>query len=87
MLSVDSDLVSRVTDALLDDPRTEDTIIDVSSEGGIVTLSGSVASPEIRQAAEKITRRQEGVISVVNALSIEGGKEGEPSSHVVVPHQ
>ena len=61
----------RVANALMEDPRTEEAIIDVANERGIITLTGSVDSEETRQAAEQIARDDQGVISVVNALKVE----------------
>ena len=61
----------RVANALLEDPRTEEEIIDVTNDRGIITLTGSVHSEETRQAAEEIARDDQGVISVVNALKVE----------------
>jgi osmotically-inducible protein OsmY len=60
----------RVSNALLEDPRTEEAIIDVANERGIITLTGSVDSEETRQAAEEIARDDQGVISVVNELKV-----------------
>ncbi len=70
MLDINSDVVGRVMKALLNDPRTKQAVIEVSGRGGTVTLSGTVSSPTTRQIAEEITRQQEGVITVVNSLSI-----------------
>ncbi len=70
MHQVDSTLATRVMEALLRDPRTEEAAIDVSSAGGSVTLSGRVSSEGIRQAAEDIARRQKGVITVINDLDV-----------------
>lgn len=61
----------RVANALLEDPRTEEAIIDVANDRGIITLTGTVDSEETRQAAEKIARDAQGVISVVNELKVE----------------
>lgn len=60
----------RVADALLEDPRTEQAIIDVANDRGIITLTGTVDSDEIRAAAEVITRKQQGVLTVVNELKV-----------------
>lgn len=61
----------RVANALLEDPRTEEAIIDVANDRGMITLTGTVQSEEIRRAAEEIARDQQGVISVVNELKVE----------------
>lgn len=60
----------RVANALLEDPRTEEAIIEVANDRGVITLTGTVQSEEIRRAAEEIARDQ-GVISVVNELKVE----------------
>ena len=66
-----SKLAQRVSAALQDDPRTRDAAIDVVDENGVVTLTGSVASDDVHQGAEEITRQQEGVVQVINELEIE----------------
>ena len=63
-------LAKRVQDALAQDPRTEDLILDVVDENGIVTLTGTVPSHDAREAAEKVARQQEGVIEIVNDLAV-----------------
>ncbi len=60
----------RVSKALLQDNRTNDSVIDVSNEGSKITLSGSVDSEELRQAAEEIARSQSGVVLVINELRV-----------------
>ncbi|NPA90616.1 MAG: BON domain-containing protein [Chloroflexi bacterium] len=69
-LTTDTEVVARVTAALLEDPRTSRYPIEVVSEHGIVTLSGVVPSEEVKRAAEEIARRQKGVITVINALEV-----------------
>lgn len=61
---------SRVEEALAESPRTEDLIMDVVYENGIVTLTGTVPSHDAREAAEQVARQQEGVIEVVNDLAV-----------------
>lgn len=60
-----------VENALLEDPRTTEAILDVANNRGVVTLTGTVDSEEIRQAAEEIARQQPGVLTVVNELKVE----------------
>lgn len=62
--------IDRVVQALMSDPRTKDVTIDVIDEHGIVTLRGTVDREHIRQAAEEIARKQEGVITVINEIKI-----------------
>lgn len=64
------DLRTRVANALADHPETNESVIEVINESGVITLSGEVASQEARQAAETIASEQPGVISVVNSLKV-----------------
>lgn len=68
MVTMSHDLTLMVMEALQNDPRTKDEVIDVVNERGIVTLTGTVDSAETRREAEEITRQQPGVISVINEL-------------------
>jgi osmotically-inducible protein OsmY len=68
MSAISTDVASQVRQALLDDPRTKDEVIEVSTMSGIVTLSGQVKSVRVSEAAEEIARQQPGVVSVVNEL-------------------
>ena len=70
MVTTSHDLTQIVMEALQNDPRTKDEVIDVINERGIVTLTGAVGSPETRRVAEEITRQHAGVISVINELKI-----------------
>ena len=45
--------------------------VDVDTKGGIVTLKGSVPSDAAKQAAEVIAQETEGVVRVVNDLTVE----------------
>ncbi len=84
MSNVDIDVINRVTEALLNDLNTEEAVVDVSSRGGVVTLSGMVPSQKVRRAAEDIARQQEGVITVINELSIVSD-EKELTPGILVP--
>jgi osmotically-inducible protein OsmY/uncharacterized protein YrrD len=70
LLDTDIAIQTRVLNALLTDPRTSVSVIEVLNTSGIVTLKGQVDSAEIRAAAEEIAANQPGVLSVVNALEV-----------------
>ncbi len=65
-----------VRDAILDSLEwTEDFEIDrlgVTVTGGVVAVSGSVASQSERLAAERAVDRVRGVVAVVNDLAVIG---------------
>lgn len=65
-------MIARVQHALLSDPRTELSAIDVTNQpSGVITLKGVVDSVEVRKAAQEIAAEQRGVLSVINALKVE----------------
>ena len=68
-------LVQRVRAALQNDSRTHDAAVDVVEEGGSITLTGTVATENGRQAAGEIARKQEGVIQVINEVCEELQKD------------
>ena len=70
MVSPMTSATDRVTEALLNDPRTRDAGIEVACTQGVATLTGRVKSEAVREAAEEIARRQEGVITVINELKV-----------------
>ena len=65
-----TDVAARVHEALMEDPRTRNAVVDVAFERGIATLTGTVASEEVRQAAEEVARQTSGVVTVVNELRL-----------------
>ncbi len=75
MNMVDS-LTVQVEEALMNDPRIGDSVIEVGSYQGIVTLSGWVDSVEIAKAAEEIANCQVGVIRVINSLVVDNDGKG-----------
>lgn len=79
--------VQRVRSALQGDSRTQDAAVDVVNEGGTLTLTGTVATEDIRQVAEEIAQQQEGVIQVINELEVEkSDRQGEESTVVPLAH-
>jgi hyperosmotically inducible protein len=63
-------LTDRVMEALMNDPRTRNEPIEVATTQNMITLTGTVKSAEVREAAEEIARRQEGVATVINELKV-----------------
>jgi osmotically-inducible protein OsmY len=70
LLDTDIAVQTRVLYALLSDPRTSISVIEIVNERGVVTLKGKVDSAKVREAAEEIAAEQPGVLSVVNALEV-----------------
>lgn len=64
------ELTTKVAKALNEDPRTQDAVIEVIDENGLVTLDGEVDSVETREAAKEIAAAQPGVTAVVDLLRI-----------------
>ncbi|MFP4344318.1 MAG: BON domain-containing protein [Anaerolineales bacterium] len=73
-------LAQEVEVALKNDSRTEDAVIDVINDGGVVTLQGRVESEEVRTAAATIAEAQPGIVEVINDLSVTEEEDDEPVS-------
>jgi osmotically-inducible protein OsmY len=80
-----SEIASRVHNALDGDTRTRDENIDVTEQGGTVTLAGTVYTWDVRAAAEQIARTQSGVVQVINDLAVRGGRGGPGAVPPVPP--
>ena len=61
---------NRVIEALQNDPRTKESLIDVSFIQGTLTLTGIVKSEQVHQAAIEIARSDPSVVNVVDELKV-----------------
>ena len=68
----DATITTRVKTVLLNDPQVAATKIDVSTTGGVVTLSGSVQSKAEETRAIELTRQITGVRDVKSTLLVSG---------------
>jgi osmotically-inducible protein OsmY len=69
MAALISELEKKVSDALANDARTRDAIVEIIHQYGILTLRGSVDSMEMREAVEEIARVY-GEVPVMNELRV-----------------
>jgi hypothetical protein len=70
IMTDDSALAALIAEALMNDPDTEDAVIEVINERGMITLKGQVDDPDTKQTAEEIAAEYPGVVSVTNALVV-----------------
>jgi len=73
----DATLTAKVKTQLLVNGNTGGLSIDVDTENGIVTLSGSVDSSQESELAERIAANTDGTRSVVNTLTVEETEDAE----------
>jgi len=66
----DATITARVKTVLLNDPQVAATKIEVSTAGGIVTLSGSVKSKADEARAIEVARQVTGVRDVKSTLVV-----------------
>lgn len=71
IMNQDTDLSMHISDALLENPKTKNAVIEVINDRGMVTLQGKVKDIEAKNTAEAIAADYPGVISVTNELSVE----------------
>lgn len=67
----DTNVTAAVKTQLARDKVSSLTRIDVDSTGGVVSLNGTVESPEQKSRAEQIARGVGGVKDVVNNLQVQ----------------
>lgn len=75
-------LVAHVKDALATDPRTGELELDIRIAGDRIFLTGAVATPERRDAVERVVRDVCPDYDVVNQLSITQDQAPGPSEPV-----
>jgi osmotically-inducible protein OsmY len=64
-------ITDRVSEALQNDPRTKDEIIEVSYYAhSTLTLTGTVRSEAARRAGEEVARDNLGAVDIVNKLKV-----------------
>jgi osmotically-inducible protein OsmY len=71
-------VIGRVQDALAHDPRTMELGIDVTLSGDRAVLTGTVASPDQRDAIGRVTAEMAPGYQVVNDVTVmASGEAGE----------
>lgn len=63
-------LFNELTAILAEDARTETAVIELICKGGVVTLEGTVANPETKEAATTLVSDHPNVIAVHNNLKL-----------------
>jgi osmotically-inducible protein OsmY len=66
----DASITAQVKTVLLNDPQVNATKIDVSSQNGVVTMSGTVRSKAEEDRAIQLARQVSGVKDVRSSLKI-----------------
>ena len=64
-------LKEKLDQLFLQDPHLADYPVEVLNNNGMVTLTGTVPTRELSEAAEKIAKQTDGVISVINDIVID----------------
>jgi len=67
----DGAITDRVRQRLFSDPDIKGYTVEVETKDRVVTLAGTVESEKARVKAEKLTKKVQGVKSVVNKLRVE----------------
>ncbi len=69
----DSAITTKVKSAVLAEPGLKTLQIGVDTKDGVVTLSGTVDTPVLKERAMQIAQKVDGVRSVVDNLAIKTG--------------
>ena len=66
----DTEVETKVREAILADPQLQSQHIDVEAEDSAVTLSGTVDSPALRERAVQLASSVDGVVQVQEKLEV-----------------
>jgi hyperosmotically inducible protein len=66
----DSSLEKNLRSKLAADPQTKGVSLDISARDGVVLLQGTVATAAIKQKAISVARQGEGVVQVVDRITV-----------------
>jgi osmotically-inducible protein OsmY len=69
----DATITTKVKSAVLAEPGLKTLQIGVDTKDGVVTLSGTVDNPSLKERAMQITQQVDGVRSVVDNLAVKTG--------------
>lgn len=81
--STDPSITFAIKSAMIDDELVRARDIDVDTDDGVVTLTGTQPSPEARDRAEKLAWSARGVVRVINRLTVRPAMR--PSSEPAYP--
>jgi osmotically-inducible protein OsmY len=70
MVSQSIGVTDRFYEALKNDHRTKDAVVDITFNQGIATMTGTVKSNATWKAVEEIIKRQPEVMTVINEMKI-----------------
>ena len=73
--AADSAITAIVKSELAADNETSSANINVDTKGGVVTLTGAVTTQANKEQAERIARNTEGVMRVINNITVEANGE------------
>ena len=76
--STDAGISTKVKTNLTADETVKTAQIDVGVQKKVVTLSGTVDSPAVKERAVALARQTEGVADVVDQITIKGGSGPGP---------
>ena len=68
----DATITAKVKSALMGEPELKALQIHIDTDNGVVTLTGSVDTPQKLELATQVAQRVEGVKSVDNRLNMNG---------------
>ncbi|MBD3379749.1 MAG: BON domain-containing protein, partial [Candidatus Omnitrophica bacterium] len=73
----DRDITHQVNNELLFDPGVSSHLVDVKTDAGIVTMTGTVDNILAKERSAEIAKRVKGVKSVVNRIKVKPVKEAD----------
>lgn len=78
--SDDNAITTAIQAKLFQDPSLKTQDIHVSTQDGVVTLTGTVDSPDAQSAIDKIASMEPGVVKVIDSLSVAAAASTPPNN-------
>jgi BON domain len=78
--SDDNAITTAIQAKLFQDPSLKTQDIHVSTQDGVVTLTGTVDSPDAQSAVDKIASMEPGVVKVIDSLSVAAAASTPPDN-------
>ena len=81
----DAALVTNIKSQMFSDSQLKDSSLQVTSNGGVVTLSGTAASDTARYEAYKIATQTPGVAKISDQMTVQQAQAPQPQAAPIPP--
>lgn len=86
MMNIGNEKEKDIREAIIShESYNEDCMFEVFENGGVVTLTGTVASHEDAELIESIASEQDGVLTVINEIRVDDSTDSTGDDIRIIP--